>query len=237
VPQRPISQAESKPHPVLYLLHGGSDNQTGWQRNTSIERYVWGLDVIVVMPSAHYSFYADQKHGLRYFTFLSEELPHIVGDLFHASNRREDTYAAGLSMGGYGAFKLGIAKPDCFAAVASLSGSLDQRSRLGEKPALSNQVMLDMARHTFGTVEDYDHSDNDLAWLLERHLENGTRVPRLYQACGTKDHNYEINADFHRRFAGRLDLTYVEVPGRGHEWAFWDEYIRNVLAWLNLKRL
>jgi S-formylglutathione hydrolase FrmB len=140
-------------------------------------------------------------------------------------------------MGGYGAFKLGISKPDRFAAVASISGSLDQRSRLGVKPALSNLVMLDMARHTFGTVEDYDRSDNDLAWLLERHLENGTSVPRLYQACGTNDHNYEINKEFHRRFAGRLDLTYVEVPGRGHEWEFWDEYIRNVLTWLNLNRL
>jgi len=223
-------------YPVLYLLHGGSDCDTNWQRNTSIERYVWGLDLIVVMPAVGYSFYSDQKHGLRYFTFLSEELPEIVGDFFHASTRREDTFAAGLSMGGYGAFKLGIRCPDKFAAVASLSGSISQRSRLTAESTLRNSVMRGMARETFGTTLDYDGSENDLAYLLEEHLSNGVALPKFYQACGTDDHNYEINVDFHRQFKDRIDLTYVEEEGRGHEWSFWDEYIQKVLAWLPLEK-
>ena len=224
------------PYPVLYLLHGGSGNHTDWQRNTSIERYAAGLGLIVVMPAVQYSFYADQKYGFRYFTYLSEELPAIVRDLFHASDHPEDTFAAGLSMGGYGAFKLGITRPDRFAAVASLSGSLSQRSRILPDSALRNQVMREMAQLTFGSTEEYDRSENDLAWQLERHLDAGTTLPKFYQACGTEDHNFEINLAFERQFRDRIDLTYCEAPGQGHEWSFWDEQIQRVLIWLPLRR-
>lgn len=237
VPQRPWGQANNAPnrfnppYPILYLLHGGSDNHTNWQRNTAIERYVADSGLVVVMPAVQYSFYSDQKYGFRYFTFLSEELPHTVREFFPVSDRREHTFAAGLSMGGYGAFKLGITCPDKFAAVASLSGSIDQRSRLTSAPPV-NSVMRQFAYHTFGSYEEYDQSNNDLAWLLEKHLANGVSLPRFYQACGTKDHNYEINVAFHQQFRDRIDLTYIEVPDRGHEWSFWDEYIQKVLVWL-----
>ena len=242
VPQMPPRQVGStnarweSPYPVLYLLHGGSDDHTGWLRNTSIERYVSEMGMIVAMPSVNYSFYSDQKHGLPYFTFLSQELPEIIKGFFHVSDRREDTFAAGLSMGGYGAFKLGITYPDRFAAVASLSGSIDQRSRLTNEAVLNNSMMLQMARVTFGSTEEYDQSPNDLAWVLENHIASGAALPQFYQACGTYDHNYRINVNFHKQFKDRIDLTYEEVPGRGHEWAFWDEYIQKVLAWLPLRK-
>src|SRR3954451_16849323 len=91
--------------PVLYLLHGLSDDDTTWLRRTSIVRYVAPLGLAVVMPQVHPSFYTDQAHGGRYWTFLSEELPAVVSSLFRITDRREDTFVAGLSMGGYGAFK------------------------------------------------------------------------------------------------------------------------------------
>jgi len=230
-----VSRHFRKPYPVLYLLHGGSDNHTSWMRKTSLERYVEELGIVVVMPSAQYSFYADQKTGFPYFTYLSEELPSIIGDLLPVSSEREDTFAAGLSMGGYGAFKLGISCPDRFAAVASLSGSLDQRDRLGPNPAIGNQMMLAMAKLTFGSIEQYERSENDLAWMLEQHLARGAKLPRFYMACGTKDFNYAINNEFYRRFGSRLSLDYEVAPERGHEWSFWDEYIQRVLQWLPIR--
>ncbi|MCR2804645.1 alpha/beta hydrolase [Paenibacillus soyae] len=222
-------------YPVLYLLHGGSDNHTSWHRFSSIERYAADKRVIVVMPSVQYSFYTDQKLGFPYFTYLSEELPAVVGHLFHGSGRREDTFVAGLSMGGYGAFKLGINCPEKFAAVASLSGSLDQRDRLGPTPSINNEMMLRMAHYTFGSMEEYSGSRNDLAHVLEEHLRTGVRLPKFYQACGTLDHNYEINQSFYRQFGGRLDLTCETAEGRGHEWDYWDEQIRRVLEWLPVR--
>src|ERR687886_2774823 len=76
------------PPPVLYLLHGLSDDDTIWLRRTSIERYAAPLGLAVVMPQVHRSFYADQAYGGRYWTFLSEELPDLVGSHFPVSDRR-----------------------------------------------------------------------------------------------------------------------------------------------------
>src|SRR5687768_14990413 len=93
-------------HATLYLLHGMSDDHTMWVRRTSIERYVTPLGLAVVMPAVHRSFYTDMAHGANYWTFISEELPLLARSFFPLATRREANFVAGLSMGGYGAFKL-----------------------------------------------------------------------------------------------------------------------------------
>ena len=115
-------------HPTLFLLHGLSDDHTIWMRRTSIERYVAPLGLAVVMPNVHRSFYTDMAMGGKYWTFVSEELPRVARSLFHLSDKREDNFVAGLSMGGYGAMKMGLRKPEMFAAAASLSGVMDINS-------------------------------------------------------------------------------------------------------------
>lgn len=94
-------------HPCLYLLHGLSDDDTIWSRRTSIERYVAPLGLAVIMPNVHRGFYTDMAHGYRYWTYISEEIPALAQSFFHISDRREDTFVAGLSMGGYGAHDWG----------------------------------------------------------------------------------------------------------------------------------
>src|SRR6476619_5064206 len=89
--------------PVLYLLHGLSDDDTIWLRRTSIERYAAPLGLAVVMPQVHRSFYADEAFENRYWTFLSEELPSVVASLFRVSTVGSETLVAGLSMVGSGA--------------------------------------------------------------------------------------------------------------------------------------
>ncbi|MFB9329411.1 alpha/beta hydrolase [Paenibacillus aurantiacus] len=228
----------SPPYPVLYLLHGASDNHTCWQRFSSIERYAADKGLVVVMPAVQYSFYSDMKQGFPYWTYLTEELPEIVRAFFPVSDQREDTFAAGLSMGGYGAFKLGIRQPERFAAVASLSGSLSQRSRIVTDPnaGFHNPILFEMARLTFGSAEAYDGSEHDLAHVLEGRIKEGARLPKFYQACGTADFNLDINRNFHRQFAGRVDLTYLETTDAGHEWHYWDTAIQDVLDWLPIRR-
>src|SRR5262245_28455065 len=116
--------------PVLYLLHGLSDDDTKWLRFSSIERYAEALGLAVVMPQVQRSFYLDEAYGNRYWTFLSEELPAVVDSFFKISTQPEDTFVAGLSMGGYGALKWALRQPERFAAAASLSGALDLAQRL-----------------------------------------------------------------------------------------------------------
>jgi len=220
-------------HPTLYLLHGLSDCQTTWQRRTSIERYVEELDLAVVMPAVQRSFYTDMAIGYRYWTFISQEVPYVARSLFHLSAERQDNFVAGLSMGGYGAFKLALSSPECYAAAASLSGALDVAGIVKE-PKLNRQNEM---RGIFGDLAGVKGSSNDLFYLARQLAKSGAPQPRLYQWCGTEDFLHKSNVRF-QRHAHKLglDLLYEESHGT-HEWKYWDERIQVVLQWLNLKKL
>jgi S-formylglutathione hydrolase FrmB len=211
--------------PTLYLLHGLSDDDTTWLRRTSIERYVAPLGLAVVMPQVHRSFYADEDYGNRYWTFLSEELPALVGRFFRLSTRREDTFVAGLSMGGYGAFKWALRQPERFAAAASLSGALDLAGRFPDGPPGGHGYLGNI----FGDSPVAGTGD-DLLWLLDQ-AEPGT-LPRLYLCCGTEDSLYDENVRFRDAcHAKGVPVTVDFGPGE-HEWGYWDTKIQEVLAWL-----
>lgn len=216
--------------PVLYLLHGHSDDHTIWQRRTSIERYLAGLGLAVIMPNVHRSFYTDMAAGLPYWTFVSEELPFLVQRLFHISSSRESTFVAGLSMGGYGAFKLALRQPQRFAAAASLSGVLDVATLQEMEGSAASPAM----RLAFGEPGTVRGTADDLLFLVEGLAASDVPAPLLYQCCGTADFLYSDNVRF-RDFAGvhNLPLTYEEGPGN-HDWAYWDQQIQRVLAWLPL---
>ncbi len=211
--------AEDRDPPVLYLLHGLSDDDTIWTRHTSIERYAAQRGLAVVMPQVHRSFYADEVHGNRYWTFLSDELPAIVGKFFRVSTRRADTYVAGLSMGGYGAMKWALRRPERFAAVASLSGVLDMARRTAGEP--------DLFRPIFGD-EPVEGTGDDVVHLLGR----ADPMPRLYVCCGTEDGLYPDNVTFVDACRARdIPVTTDFGPGT-HEWGYWDDKIQDVLAWM-----
>ncbi len=219
---------------MLWLLHGRTDDHTIWMRRTSIERYVAELGLAVVMPNVHLSWYQDMPAGPRYFTYLSEELPRLCRDFFPLSDKREDNFIAGLSMGGYGAFLHALRHPENFAAAASLSGVLDLPGRISASAAEGNPPSADI-RAAFPNPKAIAGTDADLYSLIDRALQNGTGLPALYACCGTEDFLYEGNQRF-RQYAevSGLPLTYEEGPGT-HEWKFWDAWIQRVLDWLPLK--
>ncbi|MEF3311040.1 alpha/beta hydrolase family protein [Paenibacillus sp. GYB004] len=212
--------------PTIYLLHGLSDDHTAWTRYTAIERYARTKNVAIVMPAVNRSFYTDMASGYPYWTFVSEELPAKARAFFPLSDKREDTFVAGLSMGGYGAFKLALRRPDLFAAAASLSGALD----LADGPERWSRDF----GYIFGQVDRIPEQD-DLFRLAEKVALSDGPKPKLYQACGTEDYLYPHNQRFlaHARNVG-LDVTYEEGPGL-HEWSFWDSYIGRVLNWLPIR--
>ncbi len=230
LPDVPSTRPDGK-WPTLYLLHGLSDDNTTWQRRTSIERYVEGMPLAVVMPAVHRSFYTDMKHGGAYWQFISQEVPERCEMMFPLSPARKDRFAAGLSMGGYGAFKLGLNCPDRFAAVASLSGAVDMVALADE-----NNGRHDDRFYTdiFGSREEMEGSENDLAAVARRLIGSGREMPRFYMCCGTEDFLYANNTGFLNAFGKPLDITYEEGPGE-HTWGFWDAYIQNVLKWLPLE--
>src|SRR5918912_1351984 len=173
--------AGAAPPPVLYLLHGLSDDDTIWLRRTSIERYAAPLGLAVVMPQVHRSFYTDEAYGGRYWTFLSEELPELVGSLFRVSDRREDSFVAGLSMGGYGALKWGLRHPDRFAAAATLSGAVDVAGLRTRRDRPEDPRMLERIFDGHAVAGTPD----DLLWLVAQ--ADRAALPALYACCGTED--------------------------------------------------
>ncbi|MGZ9583395.1 alpha/beta hydrolase [Paenibacillus marinisediminis] len=235
LPQETTSQiglegaaARKGKYPTLYLLHGLSDDHSIWLRRTGIERYVSSMGIAVVMPQVHRSFYTDMKYGYRYWTFLSEELPALSRQFFPLSERREDTFVAGLSMGGYGAFKWALRRPDSIAAAASLSGALNVARR--EDAALfSNDFKL-----IYGE-ESPKGTEEDLLHLLQTCDKAEGPKPKLYQCCGTEDFLYAENQDFLEAVRDTsIEHEYHEGPG-DHTWEYWDEHIQHVLKWLPLK--
>ena len=234
LPQRTFAEIKSKRTPkyrTLYLLHGHSDDHTVWTRATSIERYVEGLNLAVVMPAVNLSFYTDMVHGGNYWTFISEEVPAVVRDMFSLSDKREDNFVAGLSMGGYGAFKLALTHPERYAAAASLSGALDVRETVRAHGRTEDKAFLAQMRNIFGDTSKVANSNHDL-FALAKKVSKLPVKPRLYQCCGTEDFLYADNVRFRDAIHKLpLDLTYEEGPGE-HVWSYWDKMIQNMLAWM-----
>ena len=121
---------------TLYLLHGLTDDCTGWTRYTAVERYARERGLAVVLPEVQRSFYTDMAYGLPYFTYVSEELPAVCRRMFGLGAAREQNYIFGLSMGGYGAMKCALTYPDRYAGAASFSGVCDLR-RTVERRSIS----------------------------------------------------------------------------------------------------
>ena len=211
---------------VVYLLHGLSDDASAWQRYTSIETIANAYGLVVIMPSVGRSFYIDQPNGQLYFTYLVEELPRYLSDVFGLAPLREDTIIAGVSMGGYGAFKAAFLHPELFFAAASFSGvlSLDILRANPNDPRQAEfaYLLCDLSKLAGG--------EHDPAAWLKKAANNPSTLPRLFMACGRQDDLYPLNLMFHSasRALG-VEIDYHEEDGQ-HDWFFWDMQIRRFLA-------
>ncbi len=215
--------------PVLYLLHGLSDDESIWLRRTSIERYAARRQMAVIMPCGGRSFYCNTLSGERYWDFLSVELPQIVQSFFHLSPSRENTFAAGLSMGGYGALKLALSQPKRFCAAASFSGALDIAEMMENKC-----LPLHPLSNVFHTASEVKNSPQDVYSLLESPTALAHK-PQLYVNCGMDDSFLDANRRFVQKAVSLgYSVTASETSNRDHCWELWDEQIEKALDWMGI---
>ena len=214
---------------VLYLLHGLSDDHSIWMRRTSVERYAAKQNLAVIMPAVNRSFYINERYGAAYWDFVSEELPKVMHTFFRLSNKPEDTFVAGLSMGGYGAMRLALTYPERYAAAGSFSGALDLAA-LGERRDKTELHRI------LGDDTSISGTDLDCFHLMKKNAD-APKKPRLFVACGTADFLY----DAHLKAVPALkengwDVTHFEKPDAIHEWGFWDEMIAAFIPWALSKK-
>ncbi|MHC4716419.1 MAG: alpha/beta hydrolase, partial [Planctomycetota bacterium] len=199
-----LPDAGDGPFPVLYLLHGYSDDHTIWCRRTRIEWYVREMPLMVVMPDGLHSFYCnDPRPG----GFAGED--HIIQDVmgfvertFPGLRERDGRAVAGLSMGGYGAMMLGLRHPEMFCAISAHSSAFD----------FAHQPLAE--RHEINTLAgalpagDYD------CFALSEKIKQAGSAPAIRFDCGTDDVLIQSNRDFHAHLERIcLEHEYAEFPG------------------------
>jgi S-formylglutathione hydrolase FrmB len=131
-------------------------------------------------------------------------------------------------MGGYGAFKLALARPGDYAAGMSLSGALAALDRPGNGNAVTAALRRAVGEphQARGTIADLDH-------LARRVGGGGGPAPRLWACCGTADFLYEENLAFgDRAAAAGLAIDWRFDEGAAHEWGYWDGAIVRAMDWL-----
>lgn len=201
---------------VLYLLHGLFDNNSGWVRYTSIERYVRPYGIAVVIPEVQRSYYTDMVHGPAYFSYVSKELPRICRKFFGLGTKKENNYLMGLSMGGYGALKCAFTYATHYEAVSVLSSVTDIVSRIEAADAAQRAEY----QAIFGMNLAVKKRDDLLLLLKET---DPASFPRLFMYCGEEDELYTQNTAFYKNAKRRgMNVTFSHWKG-AHDWNFWDE--------------
>lgn len=228
---------EAKPLKTLYLLHGAFGNYTDYLSGTRIQRWAEEHNLAVIMPSGENQFYVDKpSRGENYGAYVADELVEFTRKMFPLSHKKEDTFIAGLSMGGYGALINGLKYHETFSHIGAFSPGLMIDDIASRSELLSvTGWSLDFYENAFGGIDTIKNSDKDYYYLIDQLIENKKEIPKIYLPIGTDDFLLESVRGF-KSFVDKREvpLTYIEDDG-GYEWDFWDKYVKNFLEWLPLE--
>ena len=227
---------DPKPLKTLILLHGLNGDEDNFLYYTNIARFVRDKPLCVIMPDGDNSFYADSPAlAHRCAAYIGEEIPAFFRSTLRLSARREDTFIAGLSMGGFGAVNAALKYPSTFSHAALYSAALI-KSRLTSPDPGPSYFTRQQYLNLFGLQNgaDFEGCDADYEFLSARLAVSGEILPRIYSTCGTEDSLFQVNAAFARHLKDLgYDITWDPRPG-SHTWDFWEESLAKTLSWLPL---
>ncbi len=221
---------------VMYLLHGSSGSENDWNNKTGVAAYAQEFGVILVMPDASGgpgdSWYVNSPGGGKYAEFFASELVPAIDKQFRTIAKREGRALIGNSMGGYGAWRIGLDNPSLFVSAASLSGALDIQSGDDAFDELQKAAsMLYQIDDKDAALKKWDASDR-LMPRITRHLSRrGHRYfgPALYFDIGKDDYLRAGNRRMEQfLLENAVPYEFAEFPG-SHEWTYWNEHVRDAL--------
>lgn len=222
--------AGREPLRTLYFLPGFSADSTELLTGLSFRRQAELKNMAIVIVDGENSFYLDHPARLRnYGAFVGKEIVDVTRKLLPLSDKREDTYIGGISMGGFGALLTGLHYRDTFGKVAALSPAVDIYRVADEHPESGfNPVMLD---NLFGSREEFARSDANLLAGYERAEKES--LPELLVCCGSDDRLVYPQG---REFAEKLSeegFSCRYIGGCGdHEMDYWERMMDPVFSFL-----
>ncbi|MBQ5326060.1 MAG: hypothetical protein J6K80_02540 [Oscillospiraceae bacterium] len=228
----------SQPQAVIYFLHGLSRSQKYFKELSATNRYARDNQLAVVYISAPQSWYSDMVHGMKYYTYITEELPKLLKSMYGLEFPREKTFLAGLSMGGYGTWKIGLSRPDMFSAIAPMSAPCDMKT-VAEMIKKRKAAGADTSGFTsffsaFGDDMNIKDED-DIFCLLEKVSElPAEQQPRIRSMCGKQDelisiYKQNVKLDEFAKTLPLADYKFWRWDG-AHEYSFWDRAILHAIA-------
>lgn len=231
----PAYYAVKKDYPVLWLLHGGSDNYADWHNCTTVEVLADKYGYAVVMPDTQTSSYANMAYGPRWLDYFRNELPEYIYTHFPISSKREDNFISGMSMGGAGALKLSLHDPQRFGICVPISSGVEvvPNYAAGEGRFKDNPGFFSCIYGHEDNPKEILETDEDCYWLLKKDIENGVELPKYLMCVGLQDFTRQGNINY-REYAKSLgvNIEWYEEPGM-HDWDSWNLYIPKVFEFIS----
>ena len=232
-------ETSQRSYPVLYLLHGAGDNQTGWIQFGEVLhiadkaiREGKSTAMIIVMPDADTEvrgYFNSFNGNFRYEDFFFQELMPFIEKTYRCRTEKRYRAIAGLSMGGGGTLMYALHHPELFAAACPLSaavGTFNPEESL-QRMATQGQKVDEQAMRAYWK----QHSAIDLVNSLP--VEK-TRSVRWYIDCGDDDFLYEGNALLHVAMRKKEIPHEFRVRNGGHTWTYWREALPEVLEFVSM---
>ena len=217
VPDNP----DNAPFRVVYQLHGYSDDATMWMWRSNISRYAEDRGLMIVCPDGGKGFYTNSYLTDEYYEDHILETVEFIDKVFNTSKKREDRFIGGLSMGGYGAMKIGLKYNDKFSSIAAHSAVMDikdfyeMRDRDNDVPG---RKRLDSI---FGGSPENIKEEDDIFYLAKKY---GNRI-RIHFDCGEEDFLFAENEALHKFMTeNKINHIYETHPGV-HCWDYWDAHV------------
>ena len=235
----PDYETSERSYPVLYLLHGAGDDQSGWIQFGEVLQIAdkaikegTSTAMIIVMPDANTGqrgYTNDVKGNWRYEDFFFEEfLPFIEGKYRIRAEKRYRA-VAGLSMGGGGSFYYALHRPDLFSAACPLSSSTGPLNREDTKNYIQRMGGTDAGQ----TEIDAWYEKYSVTEMVKNLPEEGIKAVRWYIDCGDDDFLFKGNALVHITLRKRNIPHEYRVRDGAHNWTYWRESLPEVLRFVS----
>ena len=208
------------PFKVVYQLHGYSDDATMWMWRSNISRYAEERGLMIVCPDGGKGYYTNSYQADEYYEDHILETVEFIDKVFNTSKKKEDRFIGGLSMGGYGAMKIGLKNTDKFNSIAVHSAVMDIKDFYKVAYDNNEEARIKRFNAIFGPLENLKDED-DLFYLVEKYGKN----INIRFDCGTEDFLFLNNEDMNKFMNEKgIKHTYETFPGC-HCWDYWDAHV------------